>query len=626
MKAVLYLLVGLFALTTMSEAAGQALDSLGEPLPEAAIQRLGTLRMRYGGVGGLAYLPDGRGVLLTGGYVHIWDLVDGEVQSRTKVSGSGLTCVQLRSDGKVLLLGDAAGTVYEWDFEKQEVVRQWETGQGSLRSACYSADETRLLVAGSSPLGLMELSIETGEKIADIRTPGFATTRCGAIYGPEGKTAIMGGGYNHLLERRDLATGELLHKWGGNYEAKDIKLSPDGTCLLVGVESHAVEWKLEDYSVLYRYDAVRGEAGRCFAHEYAPQRNEAVLGLRTGSIHRFDRETGKQVFSWMAHTGPIYSICISPDGQWVLSHGGGLLAETNMDTGKPRLQWERHSGSVESVAFTPSGDRVISGSSDGTLRVWDPVSAESQLVIEGAKLGAYALDVSPDGERVAAGCKDSVVREFALADGSLLRELDGHLGYVRSVAYTHEGSRLLSSADDGSICVWEGDAAEPVARLEGHRGGVLAVAVSPDDKLLVSGGRDGTVRVWDLTTNAEVQKLEEHRGWVQAVAFAGNGEYVFSGGRDGRVLRWNLAARELAAEMGHGGWVYDLACSPDGTSAYSVGGNRGVICWDLAEGEQIAQYKGHTAAVTALAVSPDGRLLVTASSDTTLLVWEVPEG
>ena len=466
MRTELCLLLGLLALTSLSEAAAQAVDSLGEPLPAGAIQRLGSLRMRYGGIGGLAYLPDGRGVVLSGGYVHIWDLANGELQSQTKVSGAGLTSVRLRSDGKALVLGDNTGTVYEWDFENLATLRQWETGQGGLRSACYSPDGTRLLVAGNSPLGLMEYNLETGEKVTAIETPGFAATRCGAIYGPEGKTAIMGGGYNHLLERRDLATGELLHKWGSNYEAKDIKLSPDGTCLLVGVESHAKEWKLENYSVLHVYDPVPGEAGRCYAHDYAPQRNEAVLGLRTGSIYRFDREPGEEVCSWMAHTGPIYSVCVSPDCQWVLSHGGGLLVESNMDTGKPRVQWERHSGSVESVAFTPAGDRVVSGSSDGTLRVWDPTSGQGQLVIEGAKQGAYALDVSPDGTHVAVGCKDSVVREFALADGSLLRELDGHLGYVRAVVHTHDGKRLLSSADDGSICVWQADAAEPVARLE----------------------------------------------------------------------------------------------------------------------------------------------------------------
>ncbi len=623
MKEELLLMIGLLIVAAVPEVAADALDSLGDPLPKGAVQRLGTLRMRYGGVSDLAYLPDGRGVILTGTYVDIWDLAKGEMQSRTQVAAAGLASARLRTDGKALLLGAGDGTVYEWDFEKLAVVRQWETGQGGLRSACYSPDGKRLLTAGASPPGLMEFDLESGQKTADIKT-GFATTRCGAIYGPDGKTAIMGGGYNHLLEHRDLATGELLRKWGTNYEAKDIELSPDGTCLLMGVESCAEEYKLSDYSLLHRYDPVPGEAGRCYALDYAPARNEAVLGLRTGAIYRFDRETGKEVMSWMAHDGPIMSICVSPDCQWVLSWGGGLVQEANMDTGQPHVRWERHSGSVGAVAFAPSGDRLISGSADATLRVWDPTTGKCELIIEGAKLGAYALDVSPDRQRVAAGCKDSVVREYSLADGKLLRELDGHRGYVRSVAYTHDGSRLLSSADDGSVCVWTTDATEPAMRLEGHRGGVLSVAVAPDDSIVLSGGRDGTVRIWDLADGKLLETFKEHRGWVEAVAFAGKGRYGLSTGRDGRILRWNLDSRELAGEIVNGGWVYSMSASPDGTKVYCSSGN-GVNCWDLAEGKRIAELGGHLQAVRDVAVSPDGKTIATGSQDTTVLLWGAPE-
>lgn len=624
MKEEFCILAGILGLISAVEAAADAVDSLGDALPKRAVQRLGNMRMRYRQVGGLAYLPDGRGVVLTADYVDIWDLAKGQHQSRTKLSPSALTTVQLRPGGKVLLIGDAAGKVYEWDFEKLAAARQWDTGQGGLQSACYSADGARLLIAGSSPPGLMEFSIQTGEKITDIRTPGFATTRCGAIYGPAGKTAIMGGGYDHLLEHRDLATGKLLHKWGTNYESKDIKLSPDGACVLVGVESHAKEWKLADYSLLHRYDAVPGEAGRCYALDYAPRRNEAVCGLRTGSIHRWDRGTGKEVFSWVPHTGCIFSLCVSPDCQWVLSHGAGLLAETNMDTGKPRVQWDRHHGGVQAAAFLPSANRVVSGSSDATLRVWDIAAARTVLLIPGAKLGAYALAVSPDGQRVAAGCKDGVVRVFSLVDGKLLRELDAHRGYVRSVAYTHDGTRLLSSADDGSICVWQADCAEPRARLEGHRGGVLAVAVSPDDKLALSGGRDGTVRVWDIPAGKLLHTYKGHRGWVHAVAFAGGGRWAISTGTDRRLLRWDLESGELAADMDSGWIYYALACSPDGLRAYGAGNSFGITCWDLRSAKKVAEFRGHQHVVYALAVSPDGKVLVTGSHDTTLLVWNAP--
>jgi WD40 repeat protein len=617
------LMTGLLVLS-MGLAARGAVDSLGDPLPDGAVQRLGNMRMRYGSwVSGLAYLPDGRGIVLQGGGVDIWDLAEGKQLSRTDVSKTRLMSVKLRPDGKVLLLADGDGIVYEWDYEKMEVVRRWDSGQKGLRSARYSPDGKRILVGGSSPLGLREFLIETGENITAIETPGFATTRCGAIYGPEGKTAIMGGGYNHLLEHRDLATGELLHKWGSNYEAKDIKLSPDGTCLLVGVESHAVEWKLADYSVLHRYDPVPGEAGRVFCHDYAPARNEAVLGVRTGGISRYDRESGKEVLRWMPHSGTIYSICVSPDSQHVLSYGGGLVVESDMDTGEATVQWDRHDAGVEAVAFTPDGKRVVSGSQDCTLRVWDPLSGKCELLIKGATLGAYAVAVSPDGKRAAAGCKDSVVREFSLADGALLRELKGHRGYVRSVAYSHDGKRLFSSADDGSVCVWEGDGAEPVQRLEGHLGGVLSVAVSANDKLLLSGGRDGTVRVWDLVELAEIACYKGQRGWVESVLFVGNDRYAMSAGRDGRMLRWNLDSGKLVGEMTRGSWLSNAVASPDGMRVYVADNTWAVTCWDVPEAKMLSAVKGHAQAVSAVALSPDGKYLVTGSADATLLVWDL---
>jgi len=195
MRCELCLLVADILVLSVPAIGQKATDSLGDPLPEGTVQRLGNMRMRYPSwVSGLAYLPDGRGIVLQGGGVDIWDLAKGKKESRTQVCKSRLMSVKLRLDGKVLLLADSDGNVYEWDYEKLEVLRQWDSGQKGLRSVCYSPDGKRILVAGSSPLGLREFVIETGENITAIETPGFATTRCGAIYGPDGTTAIMGGG------------------------------------------------------------------------------------------------------------------------------------------------------------------------------------------------------------------------------------------------------------------------------------------------------------------------------------------------------------------------------------------------------------------------------------------------
>jgi len=592
---------------------------MGDPLPQGAVQRLGTLRMKYNrGLSDMCYLPDGRGVVASGSSIHIWDLAKGKIESTHKVCDAALSCLQARKDGRALLFADRAGNVVEWDVREQSVRHRFATGQKGLRWAFYSPDETRVLTTGTVPPTLKAWDLATGGELVSIE--GDMAIFMKGIFGPDGKTAFVGGGYNTILARYDLTTGKKLKEWFTNYRVYDLCLSPDRKRLLVGSRSMATEWQIDGYKLLKKFTGHHGGAVNGVAYCQEPE--QVLTGSRDGSIRRWDRLTGKVLLRWFPHESYANIIRVSPDGRRALSYGARLLAESDLATGKPRLEWERHAGAVYGVAFTPDGTRVVSGSADGTLRVWDVATAATVRVIEGVRLGAHAVAVSPDGSKVAAGAKDSILREFSLADGTLLRELAGHRGYVRAVAYSHDGTRLLSSADDGSVRVWVEGKSEPAAVLEGHRGGVLSVAVSPDDRLVASAGRDGAVRVWDLTKGLPLRTLEGHRGWVEAVAFAGP-DLVLSGGRDGRVLRWDAGSGKLLGDATHGGCVYGLACSPDGTAAYSAGSAPNVTCWRLPTGEKATTLNGHESNAAAAALSPDGKLLVTAAADATLLMWDV---
>lgn len=597
-------------------------DRMRDPLPEGAIQRLGTLRMKYsGGVADLCYLPDGRGVVARGNRIEIWDLERGEIAATHQVAEASVRCMQARKDGGALLFVDTAGNVVEWSLADEAQTSLFATGQEGLRWAFYSPDETRVLTTGRVPPTLKEFDLATGEELISIE--GDMAIFFKAVYGPDGETAFVGGGYDTVLAHYDLATGEKLNEWFTNYCVYDLCLSPDAERLLVGSRSMATEWQIDGYEQLQKFGGHHGGAVNAVA--YCQEPGQILTGSRDGSIRRWHRVEAKVLLRWFPHESYANIIRVSPDGKRVLSYGAGLVAESILETGEPRLEWERHAGAVYGAAFTPDGQQVVSASADGTLRVWEVASGASLRVIEGAKLGAWSLALSPDGTKAAAGCKDGMLREFRVADGTLVRELAGHLGYVRSVVYTRDGSRLLSSADDGSVRVWADAQEDAVAVLEGHRGGVLGIALSPDEKLVLSGGRDGTVRLWDLAEGKLLKTLAGHRGWVEAVTFAEGGRTAVSAGRDARVLRWDVASGELLGEMEHGAPVYGLACSPDGKLVYSAGSTPDVACWDPGTGERVAGLKGHAKAANAVAVSPDGRLLVTASSDTTLLVWGAPD-
>lgn len=595
-------------------------DRYGDPLPEGALQRLGTLAMRYpGGISDLCYLPDGRGAIALGGRVEIWDLAEGQIERVDEVSSASIRSIEPNADGSALLVADSAGEVHVWDMQAREVTSTIDTGQSGLSSAYYSPDETRALTAGTSPPTIAEWDLAAGEKLVAIEGQMHSFRQ--AIYGPEGRTAFADGsaGSGPILAHYDLGSGELLHTWHKDYysHSRSIELSPDGERLLAGTRHSAQEWDVETYEMLGKFSGHHGHAVTSVA--YCANPDELLTGSRDGSIRRWDRHEAKVLLRWWPHEGHVTRIEVSPDGKWALSYGAGLVDERSIEDGTPRIVWERHNGAIPAVAAVPGADRVVSGSTDETLRVWDPATGESVLTIGGANLGAYALDVSPDGERVAAGCKDGIVREFSLLDGSLGRELIGHRGYVRAVTYTPGGSHLLSSAGDGSIRAW-GDGEEPVHVLDEHRGGVLAIDVSPDGNYAVSGGRDGTVRYWSLSGGGLLRTMTGHRRWVHAARFIDDALAVTADGY-GAVIVWDLQTGEVVREMKHGSGVSALAVHEGRIYA---GGGRQVVCWDAATGEQLATYQGHADTIMAMTVLGDGRI-VTASEDTTLLVWGAGE-
>src|SRR5580658_7316439 len=112
------------SLTLTVDAARQppaAKDAFGDPLPDGAVARLGTVRWRHGGLTTFAaFLPDGKTVLSAGAdkTIRVWDYPSGKELRRIgppvadtsvnlslpKALGAGFA-VALSPDGKTLAAG-----------------------------------------------------------------------------------------------------------------------------------------------------------------------------------------------------------------------------------------------------------------------------------------------------------------------------------------------------------------------------------------------------------------------------------------------------------------------------------------------------------------------------------------
>ena len=156
-----------------------------------------------------------------------------------------------------------------------------------------------------------------------------------------------------------------------------------------------------------------------------------------------------------------------------------------------------HSGVVATVAWSPDGKRIASGSTDGTVQVWDASNGGNAYAYHGHASSVNAVAWSPDGHRIASGSTDQTVQVWDASNGGNAYTYHGHAGFVNAVAWSPDGKSIVSGSSDRTVQVWGATSGGHIYTYHGHAGFVNAVAWSPDGKYIVSGSSDQTVRVWN---------------------------------------------------------------------------------------------------------------------------------
>ena len=297
-------------------------------------------------------------------------------------------------------------------------------------------------------------------------------------------------------------------------------------------------------------------------------------------------------------------------GEPLTGHGGST---------EPPFRWPSLVDSVNSVAFGTTGDGrllLASGSQDGTVRLWDPLTGD------------------PASEA-----------------------LTGHSGLVTSVAcsITGDGRLLLASGSrDGTVRLWDPLVSVPDREaLTGHSGRVTSVAfgTTGDRRLLLaSGSEDGTVRLWDPLVGGLVggpltghrsDQLSQPTWWAAAGLFppgvekptlAADSPHRGAGAGRSAAARWMTQVTSVAftitARMG-------ACCSPPPATTGRCG--FGTRFTGVPVGGPLTKHRGGATKATSLmqaqvrmwvtwvafGTPADGRLLLaSASNNGTVRLWD----
>jgi WD40 repeat protein len=107
---------------------------------------------------------------------------------------------------------------------------------------------------------------------------------------------------------------------------------------------------------------------------FSPDGRRLVAGGEKSTVKIWEVQTGRELHTLEGHRGDVWAAAFSPDpgGLWVASAGEDSTVKLwDSRTGTFVRNFRGHTGIVTAVAFSPDGRLLVSGSRDGTVKVWD---------------------------------------------------------------------------------------------------------------------------------------------------------------------------------------------------------------------------------------------------------------
>ena len=103
-----------------------------------------------------------------------------------------------------------------------------------------------------------------------------------------------------------------------------------------------------------------------------------------------------------------------------------------------------HQDRVTAVAITPDNTNVVTGSWDGTAKIWSRLTGILRHTLVGHNAEINTVAVSFDGKYIVTGSWDNTAKIWNRHTGELLHTLVGHTDGIISVVITPDNSKIIT--------------------------------------------------------------------------------------------------------------------------------------------------------------------------------------
>lgn len=569
-------------------------------------------------------------------------------------------------DGTEMMTASGNGMVHFWDAHSGRALRSMSTTVG-IASAAYRAGGKRLLITGNDGVARI---FDSGSKLV-FEVPGVRNPAEASAEGGGGRW-LMVEHDNSTISRWDLQTGAALGPLitlPGGIGRRDY--SDAGSCFAVA-QADTVQI-LDEVSgrPVVPPRAFRERISRlCFAPDgrhllvFCPQAQRLMVwnfrGDESISEFSFSELSGmsEALFSadsrrlltsgwdrpawiWDYATkkviGKPVSVGVNPI--YVMSRSGRIGAAFgqsgqsllfDLDDASTLMAALPHEGKVVAASLSADATRLLTGSIDGTARLWD-IQMRKPILPSFPKpaIGGLAF-FNHAGNRVVVTVDTDAIQAY---DANSMEPVSPILRHdlserfdIRDAQFSPDDARLLTVSSQGLLRIWDAKSFQPCMDIQ-TGGNLLNAKISPDGRFIVAGDRDGVASIWDVKSGLRIANALHGRNEVLNLDIHPNGSFFVTAALDGLARVWTLPEGKPAMPpLRHHGILWSAIYSPNGERIVTASSDRTAQIWDSRTGQPLHKAMRHAKDVYHAVFSPDGRRVLTTSEDGTSRVWNSDNG
>lgn len=319
---------------------------------------------------------------------------------------TGINCLDVTknsSQAEVLLASGSRGEIRLWDINTGRLIstlseypwmENWQVDE--VNSLAFSPDGKTLISGGvDSTIKLWHIG---AKDLIDILEDRKGVVRC-VTFSPTGQTFATGGDDRKInlwnrLKREAFAS----ISWGDGVP-HSLTFNSNGKLLASGSYRKIKVWQMDDDNEFHSPKAKLIHTIAAHSHivsavafspvfpttvdrpipekssSQTPSPEILVSGSRDRTIKIWHLETGKLIHTLKGHTGAVFSVAVSGDGQTIASGSEDKTVKIwHLETGELLGTFTGHTEAVNAVIFTPDGATLASASLDKTIKIWQQYS------------------------------------------------------------------------------------------------------------------------------------------------------------------------------------------------------------------------------------------------------------